>query len=124
MSETKDMFAIRKEEGTWKERFSERAGMPLREKMLVQDGDTGMMIREAIYPKGFKTKWHVHPCSHGMYVLSGKLKTHEGVYGPGSLVWFWEGGKAEHGATDEEDLHVLFISNKEFAIEYLDEQTD
>jgi hypothetical protein len=51
--------------------------------------------------------------------LSGTLNTHQGTYGPGSFVWFPEGGSMEHGATDDEDCTFLFITNKPFDIHHL-----
>ena len=53
-----------------------------------------------------------------MYVLEGTLVTHEGDYGPGSFVWFPEGPEMQHGATAEEPVTVLFITNKPFDIHY------
>lgn len=82
------------------------------------DNDTGMAIQELLYPKGYKTTWHTHNCSYGIYVLEGILETHEGVYGPGSFVWFPEGNLAEHGATSEGSVRILFITNKTFDIDY------
>ena len=61
---------------------------------------------------------HTHPCGHGMYVLEGTLVTHEGEYGPGHFVWFPEGSTMEHGATANQDVTVLFITNKRFEIHY------
>jgi hypothetical protein len=53
-----------------------------------------------------------------MYVLEGTLVTHEGRYGPGHFVWFPEGNVMEHGATAEQDVTVLFVTNKPFDIHY------
>ena len=53
-----------------------------------------------------------------MYVLEGTLVTHDGQYGPGHFVWFPEGSVMEHGATAEQDVTVLFITNKPFEIHY------
>ena len=50
--------------------------------------------------------------------LDGTLVTHDGRYGPGSFVWFPEGPEMQHGATAEEDVTVLFITNKPFDIHY------
>jgi quercetin dioxygenase-like cupin family protein len=105
---------------TWEERHNPKNGMSNFIKILHQDDETGMRVNLCFYPKGFVTKWHTHPCSHGMYVLEGILKTHEGVYGPGSFVWFPEGIVAEHGATAETDVLTLFITNKLFDINYKD----
>jgi len=120
MNNQNDQFAIDSGAIEWTEKWSEYNQMHLYEKSLVNDSDTGMMINRMIYPKGFVTRWHTHPCSHGIYVLSGKLKTNKGVYGPGTIVWFPEGVLAEHGSTDEEDVEVLFITNKTFALHFQD----
>jgi quercetin dioxygenase-like cupin family protein len=105
---------------TWEERPNPKNGMSSYMKTLHQDAETGVRVSLNFYPKGFVTKWHTHPCAHGMYVLEGILKTHEGVYGPGSFVWFPEGSTAEHGATAETDVLTLFITNKPFDITYKD----
>jgi hypothetical protein len=44
--------------------------------------------------------------------------THLGDFAPGNFVWFPEGMKMEHGATQSEDVTVLFITNKKFEIWY------
>jgi len=104
----------------WEERPNPRTGGSYYRKMLLLDPATGMRVNLARYPAGFTTPWHVHPCAHGMYVLEGTLKTHAGCFGPGTFVWFPEGTAAEHGATAESDVKVLFVTNKAFGIEYLD----
>jgi len=104
----------------WEKEWSDGNQMDLFSKHLVTDDETGALIKQIIYPKSFKTRWHTHPCSHGIYVLKGKLKTNKGVYGPGSFVWFPEGVLAEHGSTDEEDVEILFITNKTFGIKFQD----
>jgi quercetin dioxygenase-like cupin family protein len=102
----------------WEARFNEPTGKTLYRKELFQDPDTGMQVRMVRYPAGFMNPWHTHPCAHGMYVLEGTLVTHEGRYGPGNFVWFAEGPAMQHGATAEEDVTVLFITNKQFEIHY------
>lgn len=86
---------------------------------LIDDPETGMMMVKMVYRAGFVNPWHTHPCGHGIYVLSGSLKTHQGTYGPGSFVWFPEGGSMEHGATDDGDCTFLFVTNKPFDIHHL-----
>jgi quercetin dioxygenase-like cupin family protein len=78
-----------------------------------------MEVRLVRYPAGVINARHTHPCAHGMYVLEGRLQTHEGVYGPGTFVWFPEGMTMEHGATAEGDVTVVFITNKPFEIHYV-----
>jgi anti-sigma factor ChrR (cupin superfamily) len=70
------------------------------------------------YDAGFINPWHTHGCAHGMFVLSGTLRTHEGDFGPGSFVWFPEGMTMYHGATEDSDCLMLFITNKPFNIRY------
>jgi quercetin dioxygenase-like cupin family protein len=85
---------------------------------LIDDPDTGMQVFKNVYRAGFTNVWHTHPCAHGMYVLEGTLRTHKGEFGPGSFVWFPEGGIMEHGATEDGDCTFLFITNKPFGIHY------
>lgn len=103
----------------WEECFNEKIGRNMYRKMLVQDPDTGMEIRITRYPAGWTTPRHIHHCSHGMYVIEGTLKTHEGCYSPGTMVWFPEGVPAEHGATAEADVTVMFVTNKRFDIQFV-----
>ena len=102
----------------WEERPNEKIGRSLYRKNLIEDPDTGMEVRLVRYPAGVINPLHTHPCAHGMYVLEGTLVTHEGRYGPGAFVWFPEGIDMEHGASVEQDVTVLFITNKPFEIHY------
>ena len=102
----------------WEERLNEKVGKPLFRKDLIVDPDTGMEVRLVRYPAGFMNPRHTHPHAHGLYVLEGTLVTHAGQYGPGNFLWFPEGMVMEHGATAEEDVTVLFITNKPFVINY------
>jgi anti-sigma factor ChrR (cupin superfamily) len=98
---------------------SKNSGNVTYERPLVNDEDTGMMVKLIRYPKGAITPLHDHHCAHGMYVLSGTLHTDQGDFEPGSFVWFKEGCKMTHGGKDE-DVECLFITNKVFDINYLD----
>lgn len=89
---------------------------------LIDDHATGMVVNFSRYPAGYYKEFHTHACSHGIYVLSGTLKTDKGEYGPGCFVWHQEGVVARHGATDREDCYALFITNKPFEISYPDEK--
>lgn len=120
MDRPKTMIVRNSSTMPWEDVFNEKVGRTLQRKMLVQDPDTGMEVRIARYPAGWTTTWHYHHCAHGMYVMEGTLKTHEGCFGPGTLVWFPEGVLMEHGATAETDLTVMFITNKTFDIHYVD----
>jgi quercetin dioxygenase-like cupin family protein len=112
-------FAINTLEQPWEERFNEKIGKALFRKNLYTDPTTGAEIRLVKYPAGIINPLHTHPCGHGMYVLEGTLMTHNGIFGPGTFVWFPEGEAMEHGASAEGDVTVLFITNKSFRIDYV-----
>jgi quercetin dioxygenase-like cupin family protein len=116
--EPREMIQIDTNTVPWEERYQEALGKAMFLKPLLQDPDTGMVIRMVRYPAGFLNKWHFHNCSHGMFVLEGILVTHAGTHGPGSFVWFQEGMRMEHGATAKSDVVALFITNKPFDIHY------
>ncbi|WP_032392161.1 cupin domain-containing protein [Rhodococcoides fascians] len=103
---------------SWETLTVSQIGAEIPFKSLFADPDTGMQVMLLRYAAGFTNTWHTHPCAHGMYVLDGILKTHEGEYGPGNWVWFPEGGWMEHGATEDNDVTFLFVTNKPFAICY------
>jgi quercetin dioxygenase-like cupin family protein len=103
----------------WEERYNEKLGVALYRKNLFTDPETGIEIRLVRYPAGVINPRHTHPCAHGMYVLEGTLVTHEGRFRAGSFVWFPEGEAMEHGASAEQDVVVLFITNKPFEIQYV-----
>jgi len=102
----------------WLELPIEQLGRSLTLKPFTSDPDTGMSCMLLRYDAGFINPWHTHNCAHGMYVLEGTLVTHEGSFGAGSFVWFPEGETMEHGAAAEQDVIVLFITNKPFEIHY------
>ena len=64
----------------------EQLGRSLSLKPFTFDPDTGMSCMLLRYTAGFINPWHTHDCAHGMYVLSGTLRTHKGDFGPGSFV--------------------------------------
>ena len=102
----------------WEEVFNEPTQRTLHRKDLFVEPETGMLVRLVRYPAGFINPLHTHNCGHGMYVLEGTLVTHAGSFGPGSFVWFAEGSEMEHGATAEEPVTALFVTNKPFDIHY------
>jgi quercetin dioxygenase-like cupin family protein len=104
----------------WAEVFNDTIGRALLRKELFTDPETGAMIRLVRYPAGVINPKHTHPCGHGMYVLEGKLVTHQGTFDPGTFVWFPEGEVMEHGASADGDVTVLFVTNKAFRIDYVD----
>jgi quercetin dioxygenase-like cupin family protein len=102
----------------WLDLPIEQIGKSLALKLFTSDPDTGMSCALLRYEAGFINPWHTHEMSHGMYVLSGTLRTHEGDFGPGNFVWCAEGMTMYHGATEDSDCVVLFITNKPFTIRY------
>jgi len=103
----------------WESRWNEHLGKTLFRKNLIEDPETGAEIRIVRYHAGVINTRHVHTCAHGMYVLEGTLVTHAGSFGPGNFIWFPAGIEMEHGATAENDVTVLFITNRKFDIHYL-----
>ncbi|WP_297662034.1 cupin domain-containing protein, partial [Pseudonocardia sp.] len=103
----------------WEVRHIDELDGDIAVKPLIEDSDTGMSVMKLKYFAGFTNTWHTHNCAHGMYVLDGVLKTSAGSFGPGEFVWFPEGKKMEHGATADNDVTVLFITNKPLDIHYL-----
>jgi quercetin dioxygenase-like cupin family protein len=104
------------------EHLSRRTGKIRCEQVLLDDPDTGVLIKYMRYPKGDVVPMHTHTCGHGYYVLKGTLHTNAGDYGPGSFVWFDAGVPMEHGATADEDVDVIYFTNKTFDITYLEDQ--
>ena len=96
------------------------AGQGIIHQTLATDPDTGMYVQRSVYEAGVCPPKHRHTCGHGMYVMKGKLKTDSGLFGPGSFVWWPAGMWMVHGATDEEDVEVLFITNRPFDLEFED----
>ena len=113
-----ELYSVDTNTMPWTEFYVEelKGGFPV--KPLFSDPDTGMFAAKIRYRAGFTNARHRHNCAHGMYVLDGILKTHAGSFGPGSFVWFPEGMEMEHGATQDNDVTFLFITNKPFDIIY------
>ncbi len=103
----------------WEPEFNDGAQKYLAKKSLVVDSETGVTVTITKYPAGFINPKHNHHCAHGMYVLKGILHTSEGDFGPGSFLWFPEGKTMWHGATEDEDVEIVFITNKLFDINFL-----
>ena len=103
----------------WQVRHVDELDADLAVKPLIEDPDTGMSVMQLRYFAGFTNTWHTHSCAHGMYVPDGVLRTSAGSFGPGEFVWFPEGQVMEHGATQDDDVTVLFITNKPLDIHYV-----
>lgn len=101
---------------------SKTTGLRSWRRPLVRDDETGMSVSIQRHPAGYAGKWHMHRCGHGMYVLSGVLDTNFGRFGAGSFVWFDPGVAMRHGAPDDSEVVYLFITDREFDIDYLPEE--
>jgi len=112
--------AVNAEAIPWEGYTTERVSRTLFRKILFAEPETGMTIALVRYPAGIINPSHTHPCGHALYVLEGRLVTHRGVFGSGTLVWFPEGEVMEHGASAETDVVALFVTNKTFRIDYVD----
>jgi quercetin dioxygenase-like cupin family protein len=82
----------------------------------AENHEVYMLVR---YPAGQTQPPHIHNYGHGIYVLQGKLVTHQGTYGPGSFVWFPPNEVVAHGASADEDLVILFIRHEDMEIDYV-----
>ena len=105
---------------TWQELPIPELDASIFMKPLFLDNMTGMSISKACYKAGFMNKSHTHHCAHGMYVLDGILVTSVCEFAPGSFVWFPEGETMFHGAQEDNDVTFLFITDKNFDIQYND----
>lgn len=101
--------------------INEITGLPWYEHFLANDEETGMLVKLVRHPPGVVTPLHTHPCAHGNFVLKGTLKTNFGSFGAGTFVWFPEGCEMEHGAPDDEECVFLFITNKAFGIDFIED---
>ena len=104
-----DLEAFDSNSMDWLELPLEQLGTSLSLKPFTFDPDTGMSCMLLRYVAGFINPWHTHDCAHGMFVLSGTLRTNKGDFGPGSFVWFPEGMVMYHGATEDDDCLMFFI---------------
>ena len=94
----------------WTKMFDSYTPGEFFDKQIKVDEPVGLCVTR--YPKGYYKTWHRHTHGHGIFVLEGKLRTEEGIYEPGTFVWFPEGMVTRHGETDDEDCVFLFVSGK------------
>ncbi len=108
-----DMQAWRLDDIPWRDREGHQSARP------IKDAETGAEAILVRYPAGSVTSAHIHPCAHGLVVLSGRMATQDGEFGPGDVVWYPQGTIGHHGATAEGSVTVLLFTNKAFGIDYL-----
>ncbi len=104
----------------WEDVYNPVTGKTIQRKHFLQDPDTGMEVMVVRYPAGVFTPPHTHPCAHGMFVISGHLRTHDGTYGPGDFVWYPQGNIGVHGATEDGPATLVFMTNKPFDLTFVD----
>ena len=104
----------------WETLTDEHVGATFKDLKMVLDERTGMRVNLSVYPAGYYKPKHIHSCAHGIYVISGTLKTDEGEFGPGAFVWYPEGTVMSHGATDREACVFLYIQDKAGELTYLE----
>lgn len=90
------------------------------QRMYVDDPDTGMIVKKLVYPAGCMIPWHTHDAAHGIYVIKGTLVCDDCTLSAGDFIWWDEGVEMEHGAGPDEDVELLFITNKPLNMNYLD----
>ena len=115
----KEPIVVTPDNSTSHKFINEITGLPWYEHFLAEDSDTGMLVKLVKHPPGVVTPMHTHHCAHGNFILKGTLKTNFGDYTAGTFVWFPEGCEMEHGAPDNEECIFLFITNKEFDINFI-----
>jgi len=120
MTDTAGFFALDTSTLAWEPRTNPHLAATIFRKLLHTDPHTGALFQIVRYPRGVVNPNHTHPCAHALYVLEGTLVTHKGHFPPGSFVWFPEGEVMQHGATADRNVTVLLVSNKAFAIDYVD----
>jgi quercetin dioxygenase-like cupin family protein len=118
MKMSKEFKSFHFDEMQWNEILNEKVGRSFFKKEMIKD-DTGVMVYFVKYPAGFINPKHTHPHAHGIYVLKGIFHTSRGDFNPGSFLWFPEGEIMWHGATENADVELLFVTDKHFVINYL-----
>ena len=119
MSEEKKVTVIESYKMDWEERSNGGTNKANYLKKLFTDPETNIHYHLRKYPKGFHVPTHHHSTSHGVYVLEGRFWSDGNVYEKGAFLWYPQGIIAEHGATDDEDVTVLFIADKDMETYYL-----
>ena len=94
----------------------EISGMPkgLQQRVLHDDKEKHVVSAIVRYPKGFHEPRHYHTtCGHSIYILKGKLKSPEGVMGPGTFIY--SAANERHGPFDAvEQAEILFYTDGPF----------
>ena len=70
----------------WESLANPVTGLTFHRKGLHVDPETGMEVFLVRYGPGVHTPKHTHNCAHGLFVVSGRLVTHDGTFHPGDFV--------------------------------------
>lgn len=68
------------------------------DKPFVTDEKTGMIVNMSKYSKGYTMPVHTHTCTHGIYVIEGKMSTDIGIVNAREFIWWPAGEVMQHGA--------------------------
>ncbi len=123
MAEEKRIIANVFEAEGWIEK-EEPIGSFFDDKPVVTEAAHGGVLNFSNYREGFWKDYHRHTCSHGIYVIEGKMKADDHIYEKGSFVWDPAGYQGGHGAAPGTNCRFLFISDLPFDIEFLEEPTE
>ncbi|MCC6093410.1 MAG: hypothetical protein LIV24_00035 [Eubacterium sp.] len=90
-------------------------------KPMIHDPLNGAVLWFSHYPEGYWKPEHKHNCAHGIYVIDGELKMGDAIYKPETFIWNPAGYPCGHGAAPGKDCRFLFVANRPFDIEFLDQ---
>jgi hypothetical protein len=99
----------------------EPIGNAFYDKQMIVDRETGMVVNFSRYPAGFRKPRFQLNCAHGMYIIKGAMVTDHGVFGPGNFIWYPKGCACEMTVTADEDCLFLFVTNRSYRIQFLNE---
>ena len=97
----------------------EPIGNAFYDKQMIVDRETGMVVNFSRYPAGFRKPRYQLNCAHGMYIIKGAMVTDHGVFGPGNFIWYPKGCACEMTVTADEDCLFLFVTNRNYRIQFL-----
>ncbi|MGN0363991.1 MAG: cupin domain-containing protein [Bilifractor sp.] len=90
-------------------------------KPMIHDPLNGAVLWFSHYPKGYWKPDHRHNCAHGIYVIDGELQMGDTIYKPETFIWNPAGYPCGHGAAPGKECRFLFVANRPFDIEFLDQ---
>lgn len=106
---TPSVFNVKDKTG-WLQK--EENGRCFSDKPMISDPLNGAVIKFSHYGAGYRKEEHHHASSFGVYVIDGEYTVGERTIRPGSLIWNPSGNMILHGASEEKDCRLLYISNR------------